>query len=413
MKKIDLFKNYLKSIMISKRRFKLTIIGISISFFLVLACLVFYDSYVNHLKYNYKDFKDDLLIINSKNTFNDDDILFFNNNLSEASITYYGGSVNNIVGEYNNIVFDMNIFSTSKNFHQNYITSPNLLGYELNDNPIVEKRNMIIGNSFSDEEVKSASRVIVINELCAKYYFDDLNPIDEFIEIENNKYKVIGVIEDSNISKEYMEKNSSEKKYCPFEVYMPKTTFSKYFFDSNYATIIINGRSDYVNSFKDYYISNYDVSDVEIYDRSSVDDAIYDTLYTIIPLIIISVCFLCIISIIFLLNTLFFTTKERIPEFGVRIALGASKKNIRNQILFEGLIYSLISMLISLFFIVVFSLIFQIVLVSGATFIRSIYINPLHLIVTVAILLVVFILLSLTPSLYLKGKNVIDAIKFD
>lgn len=81
--------------------------------------------------------------------------------------------------------------------------------------------------------------------------------------------------------------------------------------------------------------------------------------------------------------------------------------------MFEGILYFLISMIIAIFFMVIVSLVAQIILSSGVTILKSIYINPYHLIITIILLLIIFIVLSITPLVYLKGRSVIDSIKFE
>ncbi|WP_439883343.1 ABC transporter permease [Pontibacter sp. MBLB2868] len=56
--------------------------------------------------------------------------------------------------------------------------------------------NFLEGSAFSQQDVKSAHRVAVINENTRKQYFGDAKAIGEYIEVDQVKYKVVGVVED-------------------------------------------------------------------------------------------------------------------------------------------------------------------------------------------------------------------------
>lgn len=411
MKNFNLYKNYYKSLLISKTRFILTTIGISISFFLILICVLIYDTFSHHIEKTYENFNDDLVVI-TKDSFSENDRIYFNNNLNGSLLTYYKQtySTHKII---NDTIITTKIHGTNYNFSDNYMYSNDYFGSSLESNPIMEKREMLIGSSWTlDDEINYKS-VVVISEFTSRIYYGNKSPIGEKIEIENVYYEIVGVISNSKEENNYIEKRSDDSYFPSLEIYMPQTIFGKNLSDSDYNLLIASGNSNLIKSFSNYYETINQNSNTNLYTRETVDKAIDNSIDTIRPLIFSVAAFLTAISIMFLLNTLFFTSKERIPEFGIRLSLGASQRDILKQIIFEGIVYASISIIISLVLFTILSLIAQIVIVSNVFIIDTLYINFVHLILVIFIMFFSFILLSLIPSLYIRRINLIDAIKFD
>ncbi|WP_162055147.1 ABC transporter permease [Pontibacter pamirensis] len=56
--------------------------------------------------------------------------------------------------------------------------------------------NFLEGNAFSQQDVKSANRVAVINENTRQQYFGTEAAVGQYIEVDQVRYKVVGVVED-------------------------------------------------------------------------------------------------------------------------------------------------------------------------------------------------------------------------
>lgn len=140
MRRFEKIKNYYKSLMISKTRFVLTIIGIAISFFLFFICIVVYDTFVYQIKVTYNTFGDNLIIVNSYSEFESYEQIFINNNFSESLVTYYTPSYSENI-YINNKRISYSVTGCSKNFIDNYIVSEDIFGNSLDSNPIAQKEN--------------------------------------------------------------------------------------------------------------------------------------------------------------------------------------------------------------------------------------------------------------------------------
>lgn len=413
MRRIDKLKKYYKAITISKTRFVLTIIGMTISFFLFFICSTLYDTFVNRIQETYNSFGDDLVILKSQMEFTHDEQIFINNNFSNSAVTYYTNNyVDNIF--INNKKVTYSVTGCSKNFVNNYIISEDFFGNTLDDNPLAQKRRLVAGTSWSNDEIEKCSRVVVINEFGARLIFGKNNPIGRTIEINKYNYKVIGVLENSSVSDEYLNKidSSNDMKLPPIEAYIPTTTFNKYFSEDGILTTIIDSKEHSPEQLKEEFEKDFD-KNISIYSRNSVDDSIKSQINSFLPIIIGVELFLEMISVIFLVTTMIFNVKEKIPEFGIRMSLGASKKDITLQILFEGMFYSIVSLIFSLCAFAIVILICQIILVDKVFIVDRLYIDYIHLLLISALLISVDLCFLLIPALYIRKMNILDAIKFE
>ena len=409
--KLVKYQNYLKSISISKTRTLLTILGICISIIVLFCGVLFIDSYTYDLEYTYEDFKSDVVYVNNKKGFSNEDIYFFNNELENFQITYYTSKK-----IYNYNINDINISymiqGCTSNFYENYIVSQDLYNNIIDANPIIEIRNWFIGNTFSLDEIENSKRVVVINEFLAKYFFND-NPINKYIEINDYYYKVVGVIADSSVFKNYISNMKSDDTIPSFEIYMPYTTFNKYFEGDKYYSMLVKGDAPTISSnFKAYYLNEIKDNDVSVIDKVDVLNDIDEKKRELLPFIILILSFVLIISLLVTINTMFFNVKEKIPEIGIRISLGAKKIDIMENIMFEGLIYAIISLIISSIICIIMTITFQIVIISkNISF--DLKINALHIFYIVLGIIIEELIIALIPAIYSLKMNVIEAIKFE
>lgn len=409
--KLIKYQNYFKSISISKTRTLLTILGICVSIIVLFCGVLFIDSYTYDLEHTYEKFGNDVVYVNNKKGFSDEDIYFFNNELNDCYVTYYTSKK-----IYNYNINDTNISymiqGCTSNFYENYIVSQDLYNNTIEANPIIEIRNWFIGNTFSLDEIENSKRVVVVNELLAKYLFND-NPINKYIEINEYYYRIIGVIADSCVANDYLSNMSIDDPIPYFEIYMPYTTFNKYFEGYRYYSMLVKGdNSTIANNFKSYYLNEIKDNEVSVIDRVDVLNDIEERKRELLPFIILILSFVLIISLLVSINTMFFNVKEKIPEIGIRISLGAKKTDIMENIMFEGLIYAIISLIISSIICIILTIIFQIIVFSkNISF--DLKIDSLHMLYIVLGIIVEELMIALIPAIYSIKMNVVDAIKFE
>ncbi|MFC6996332.1 ABC transporter permease [Rufibacter roseus] len=213
--------------------------------------------------------------------------------------------------------------------------------------------NFLEGRPFSAQEVANATRVAVINQNTRKSYFGDKEAVGQYIEVDQVKYKVIGVVKDV----------PALRLHSYADLWVPITLKSQDFKrtslrGSYFATIKAKKASD-VPKIKDEYGQmmqqlNKQVSkeDKEVH---SYADNIFGTFArsflgggtkdksTFLYMILAGAAFLfMLLPTINLVNINISRIMERSSEIGVRKAFGASSKTIIGQFVVENIFLTLL-----------------------------------------------------------------------
>ncbi len=422
---VQQIKSYYKSLSISSYRFWLTIIGMTISVIVLFVGITVLDSYTNSFYASYEEFKDDVIYVRDENGFDDENIYFFNNNLKSEQLTYY--SPYYITQEVvSNRSVPYIIRGASSNFVNNYLPENNSTMI-VNGHPMINQRTWFEGKTWTQDDINLKKRCIIINYFGASFLFGNENPINKYIEINGFQYKIIGVLANAastnrqivDINKQLNLDNEAEINYPYIEIYMPLTTFINYFDTLDKPTDLILKLSDLDNkhsiitNLQHYYGNEIEEDTVNVTYREIIDSDIEDSVADIMPTILGVFIFVFVISGMITMNTLFFNIKEKIPEIGIRKAMGASRINILTQIVFEGVLYALFSFVLGLLIFVIFYIIGQIVFLFKSNVLFEITINFIHL----AIISVIYILesafVSIIPARYASHMKIVDAVRFE
>ncbi|WP_210462185.1 ABC transporter permease [Rufibacter roseolus] len=214
--------------------------------------------------------------------------------------------------------------------------------------------NFVEGRPFSAQEVNNASRVAVINQNTRKNYFGDKEAIGQTIEVDQVKYKVVGVVEDVPVL----------RLHSYADVWVPITLKSQDFKRTGlkgtyFATIKAKKASD-VPKIKDEFASmmlqvNKNSKPEGVQEVFSFADDIFGTfarslmgggktdksglLYGILAF---AAFLFMLLPTINLVNINISRIMERSSEIGVRKAFGASSATIIGQFIVENIFLTLL-----------------------------------------------------------------------
>ncbi|MBM3404799.1 MAG: FtsX-like permease family protein [Bacteroidetes bacterium] len=197
------------------------------------------------------------------------------------------------------------------------------------------------GRMFSPHEVTSGSNVVVIGNEIAKILFKDKeDPVGKIISVGAGKYTVVGITEEKGSSMGF-----SGDRTC----YIPLTNVVKYFPRPN-MSYQINGKASSpvaldaaigeaqgvfrtIRQVRVGQEDNFEVSKSDKIAQMLIENIKYVTMAaTIIGLITL------IGAAIGLMNIMLVSVTERTREIGIRKALGATSRLIRNQFLVESIV---------------------------------------------------------------------------
>lgn len=219
--------------------------------------------------------------------------------------------------------------------------------------PITSVMNIEKGRFFNDvENIHGGYVAIVAKEIC-DYLYPFQKPLGKEILIKGQKFKIIGVLEESG---ESMFNNNGGKM-----IYIPIKTFGKYFQlkSDNYGSSIIISPKEGVTleQLKEEVIGvlrnirrirPVEENDFAINSSDMIKEFLGDIFGTMNGVGIIIGIFALLVGMFGISNIMSVSVKERTAEIGIQKALGAKKSYILYQFLFESIILSLFGGILSL-----------------------------------------------------------------
>jgi putative ABC transport system permease protein len=201
----------------------------------------------------------------------------------------------------------------------------------------IQKKKLIYGRFINQNDILSTAKVTVISEDMYKQLFEiDELPIGQYIKINSINYKVIGVYKPSNTI-----------DFDGDTAYIPFSTFKKVYNTANnidWMMITANEGTDIEQMESDVLLTLKGLHKVHPDDKRAFGSANLGKEIGRVTGFITGMQFLTwfvgiatLIAGVFAIgNILLITVKERTKEIGIRRALGATPKSIRQQIILES-----------------------------------------------------------------------------
>jgi putative ABC transport system permease protein len=215
----------------------------------------------------------------------------------------------------------------------------------------IQKKKLIYGRFINQNDILATAKVTVISEDMYKQLFEiDEFPIGQYIKINSINYKVIGVYEPPN--------TIDFDRDC---AYIPFSTFKKVYNTANnidWMMITANEGIDIEQMESDVLLTLKGLHKVHPDDERAFGSANLGKEIGRVTGFITGMQFLTwfvgiatLIAGVFAIgNILLITVKERTKEIGIRRALGATPKSIRQQIILESVFLTTIAGMLGIIF---------------------------------------------------------------
>ncbi len=204
------------------------------------------------------------------------------------------------------------------------------------------------GRSFTDQDVKSGTKVCLLGQSVIDNLFGDLNPVGQVVRIKNVPFTVIGVLDEKGQSTHGQDQDDT--------ILVPVTTAQKKLFGTTFPgmvrIIMVKAKSsdDLASAEKQinellrqrHHIGPKQDNDFTVRNLTSIMQTAEQStkIMTILLGAIASVSLL--VGGIGIMNIMLVSVTERTREIGIRMAIGAKTWDIRLQFIIEALILSLI-----------------------------------------------------------------------
>ena len=209
--------------------------------------------------------------------------------------------------------------------------------------------NFADGISFDDDDVKTLNKIAVLGDTIKQDLFDDEEAIGKKVRLKNNNYRIVGVLGKSTGFSFGMD-------YGKF-IFVPVTTAQKFLLGVDYLyeamvrvvdeSQVETARTDVVETLRiQHDIAEGQSSDFTI---RTIQDAI-EIIRSIMGALTLFLAAIAGISLLVggigIMNIMLVSVTERTREIGLRKALGARRRDILLQFLFEAILLTLIGGLI-------------------------------------------------------------------
>ena len=215
----------------------------------------------------------------------------------------------------------------------------------------IQKKQLLYGRFLNKNDISSIAKVAVISEDMYKQLFDkDEFPIGQYIKINSISYKVIGVYKPSNT--------------IDFDgdcAYIPFSTFKKVYNTANkvdWMMITAHDGTDIEQMESDVLLTLKGLHKVHPDDERAFGSVNLGERIGKVTGFITGMQFLTwfvgiatLIAGVFAIgNILLITVKERTKEIGIRRAIGATPKSIRQQIVLESVFLTTVAGMLGIIF---------------------------------------------------------------
>ena len=230
--------------------------------------------------------------------------------------------------------------------NEKFKTNPNVVMQGGDENYLqLSGYTLSAGRNFNDLDVQSGRSVCVLgNSIVKKIFADDpQKAIDRIVKISNIKYRVIGVLKDKGSSAFLNADNVVITTYNNIRrlLIASNASFNIGIMVNNIKEVDI-AVGEAIGTFRPIRNLNFSDANNFFIDKS---DSIAEKLSNSIGTITTAAAFIGLITLIGaaigLMNIMLVSVNERTREIGLIKAIGGTRRNIRQQFLFESILISL------------------------------------------------------------------------
>ena len=276
--------------------------------------------------------------------------------------------------------------------------------------PQIKKWGVASGEFFTEADVRTAARVIVLGQTVAESLYPGTDPVGQMVRVRELPFRVIGVMKAKG--QDAGGRDQDDTAFAPFTAVQKKLLSITYvqfahvsaispaatYTAQDQITELLRQRHKLApNEENDFFVRN--LTDV----AEAADES--NRIMTILLGCIAGVSLL--VGGIGIMNIMLVSVTERTREIGIRMAVGARSSAVRKQFLIESIVLSLTGGAIGIMFGIAVSFLIPMML-GWRTLISFVWI-----VISVIVSVVVGVLFGYYPARKASSLDPIDALRYE
>jgi putative ABC transport system permease protein len=266
------------------------------------------------------------------------------------------------------------------------------------------------GQYFTDADVRGATKVCVIGQTIADNLFKGADPVGSVIRIKKMPFKIVGVLSVKGQSAQGSDQD--DIIIAPYTTVQKKMSGQTFLGSILASAVSEEAMTEAQNQITEllrtrHKLQPWEENDFTVRSQTEIATAAQSTTQVLTILLASIASISLIVGGIGIMNIMLVSVTERTKEIGIRMAIGATAKNIMMQFLIEAIVLSLLGGLIGVILGILSSNLIS--ALAGWTTLVS----PTSIILAFVFSAAVGIFFGLYPAQKAAQLNPIDALRYE
>jgi putative ABC transport system permease protein len=210
--------------------------------------------------------------------------------------------------------------------------------------PEIRKWTVQSGSFFTDADVRTAARVIVVGQTVADNLFSGMDPVGQTLRVANLPFRVTGVM--ARKGQDQQGRDQDDIAFAPYTTVQKKVLGSPRLQVAYASAISQDATYTAQQQITDllrqrHKLTPNEPNDFTVRNMTDIAEAANQTNNTMTILLACIASVSLLVGGIGIMNIMLVSVTERTREIGIRMAIGARSSAVRSQFLIESIVLSL------------------------------------------------------------------------